>query len=127
LVLFALGPIDLDDAVAVDHQLFDVLTAFVMDYDTLAERDIADDVLAPKRIAAAGPRREQIVDALDDYRVFAEADEFLDGLDAGGQTIVFTLFGVKLGKFLGPEELGQHVSRQRLAVADRGEQIFGPA
>ena len=51
------------------------LQRLIMNDDALAERDVADDVLTAERIAATSTCRKQIVDALDDDRVLAHADE----------------------------------------------------
>lgn len=76
-------PFDVDDTVAVDHQLPHVLAPLIVHNNALPERDVTDNVLASQRIAASRSRYQQILDALDADRIFAEANELLNGLDAG--------------------------------------------
>ena len=85
-----------------------------MDDDALSERDVADDVLAAKRIAALGPVDQEIVDALDDDRVLAQPDKLLTAFMPRFEPRFFLFFGIELGKFFGAEEFGDNISRKRL-------------
>src|ERR1051325_6920937 len=57
LALAHVGPLDLDYALGVDHQLLHVRAALRVDGDALAARDVADDLLAAYGGAAAGARQ----------------------------------------------------------------------
>src|ERR1051325_8074167 len=76
------GPLDLDDALRVHHQLLHVRAAPRVHGHALAARDVADDVLAADGVAAAGARDQKVVHAEHDDGVLAEAYELLDGLHA---------------------------------------------
>src|SRR5215213_2449432 len=119
------GPLDLDDALGVDHQLLHVRAALRVDGDALAARDVADDLLAADGVAAAGARDEQVVHAAHDDGVFAEPYELLDGLharrDAAPERRLLLLLDLR--ELLGAEVLRDDVARDRLPVADRGHQI----
>src|SRR5215204_2924813 len=119
------GPLDLDDALGVDHQLLDVRAAPRVDGDALAARDVADDLLAADGVAAARARHQQVVHAAHDDGVLAEADELLDGLDAGRQAAPERrlLALLELGELLRPEVFGDDVARHRLAVPDGRQQV----
>src|SRR5215207_8524305 len=119
------GPLDLDDALGVDHQLLDVRAAPRVDGDALAARDVADDLLAADGVAAARARHQQVVHAAHDDGVLAEAYELLDGLHAGRQAApdrrILPL--LHLRELLGPEVLGDDVTRHGLPVPDGRQQV----
>src|SRR5215207_7177331 len=119
------GPLDLDDALGVDHQLLDVRAAPRVDGDALAARDVADDLLAADGVAAARARHQQVVHAAHDDGVLAEADELLDGLDAGRQAAPERrlLALLELGELLRPEVFGDDVTRHGLPVPDGRQQV----
>ena len=111
LVLIALRPIYVDDSLFVDHQLSDVLASFVMDDNSLSERNVSDDILTTKRITASRSGRKQIVDALYDNGVLAKADQFLDRLHAALDPCFLPLFRIELGELVRTQELREHISR----------------
>ena len=71
LLFFIFRPFDIDDSLFIYEQLSDVFTSFVVNDDAFAERDIADDRLAAKRIAAARAVDQQLIMPLNLERVAA--------------------------------------------------------
>src|SRR3989442_4278123 len=92
-----------------------------MDCDALAARDVADDLFTVQWIAATRAHYHQIVNAANDDRVVAHADQTLHGPDAATQPRLFLL--IELLKLLGTKVFGNYVTRHEFAVADCGQQI----
>ena len=123
----SLRPLNVNDAVLIDHQLDDVLAPFVVYDDALAKRNIPNDILAAQRITASSTHRQKIIDAFDDDRVLAQADKFFNGFHPAFDPRFLSLFRVELGKFLSAQKLGENIAGQCFSVSDRGKQIFRPA
>src|SRR5687767_6880834 len=98
-----------------------------MNDDSLFERDIADDVLTPQRVAALCAIYQKIVDTFDDNGVLAHADELADRLHATLKACFLLLVRVELAELFGAQEFCNDIARQSLAIADRGKEIVGPA
>ena len=69
-----LVPLDVDAALGVVQQVDDVRAGRGVDRHALAARDVADDLLAADRIAAARAEHHQVVDARDLDLLFAAAE-----------------------------------------------------
>src|SRR5262249_44011768 len=69
-----LVPFDVDAPLGIVEQVHDVGAGRGVDRHALAARDVADDLLAADRIAAAGAEHHQIVEAADLDLLFAGAE-----------------------------------------------------
>src|SRR5579859_2028589 len=119
-------PLHGNAALRLIEQILHVRTELVVDGDTAATRDVADDVVPRNGIAAFRAEDEQVVVSFDNERSFAHAEHPFDGLD-DSRLVVFR-FGFRgFGAF--PQNLGQHLARRIFSETDRGEKIvdFGQA
>src|SRR6185369_7789177 len=118
-------PFNVHDSLAIDHQLHHVLAARRMYGHALAARDIADDLFAVQRIAAARARHHQIVDAAYDDRVVTQTNETLDRTDTASESRLFLL--VELLKLFRSKILRDDISRYELSVTNTRQQIVDAA
>ena len=85
-------------------------------------RDITNDFLAVKGIAATRTRNHQIINAAYNYRIITQADKPFDRSNATASTRLF-LF-VELLKLLSPKIFRDDVAWNQLSISDAGEEIF---
>src|SRR5262245_18028186 len=111
-----LVPLDLDAPLRIVEQVDNVRTCRRVDRYAFAARDVADDLLAANRVAAAGAKHHEIVHA-------AHLDLFLsraeDALDGGGQRSL----GRLLLETIRRDELREHLLRRQLPVSDQRKKL----
>src|SRR5262249_8757096 len=113
-----LVPFDLDATLGVVQQVDDVGTRRRVDGHALAARDVADDLLAADRIAAARAEDHQVVEAADLDLLFAAAEHAPD--DGDDRSVRRLLAQLVVG-----DELDEHLLRLQLAVSDGRVELVG--
>ena len=98
-----------------------------MNDDPFAERDVADDLLAAKRIAARARVVRRLSTPLTTIASSPRPINFLTAFTPVFRSRLFLLLGVEFVEFFGAEKFCQNVSRQGLAVSNRCKQIVRPA
>src|SRR5262245_23787173 len=120
-------PRDLDDPLAVNHQVRGVLAARGVDPHALPARDVSDDLLTSDRVAAGRAVDQHVVDALDQNALVAHAQRAFDGV---GHLLQLRRLGLlDLGQVFGLDEARQYGAGHQLAVAYGREHVldFGVA